>query len=240
MNSPWWREQTQFWYVKINGKQVRLSEEKDPDGGTRKGPPPNVENAWHRLTQAGEPKEMRLADVFTVFREARDDHGGSTGYMFDQFLTHVGKEMKASKLKPYHLTDFLKTKKTWSQSTIRTFVNRILAAINLAVTEGHLEKNPVSSTPGYRRQGRHTRRKGVVTPDLARKLEEAANLSLRAILIGLRETGCRPGELRKARVERCFVDRGVMYVHNKIEHATGEAERPVYLSEAMKELLRKA
>src|SRR5437667_5303935 len=40
--SPWWREQTQFWYVKVNGKQVRLGKEKDPDGATRKDPPSAV------------------------------------------------------------------------------------------------------------------------------------------------------------------------------------------------------
>lgn len=79
----------------------------------------------------------------------------------------------------------------------------------------------------------------MVEPTLRQKLEEAANPALRAILIALRESGCRPGELRNARIERCFLDAGVMFVPNKTARATGEAERAIYLSDGLKELLRK-
>src|SRR5262249_51878312 len=60
----------------------------------------------------------------------------------------------------------------------------------------------------------------------------------RAILVSLRESGCRPAELRRARVERCFLAQNVLYVPNKTARKTGAPERKIYLSEEMKGLLK--
>jgi integrase len=121
---------------------------------------------------------------------------------------------------------------------VRVVTGRVLAAINYAVKEGLLDKNPISSTPGYRRHGRQVKRTGTVPRELRERLEAAARPAFRAILVGLRESGGRPAELRRARIERCFIDRGVMYVPNKTAKVTGKEERPIYLSEGMKALLR--
>jgi len=48
MREPFWIKKTQYWYVWDQGKQIRLSKEKDPDGGSRKSPPPAVENRRYR------------------------------------------------------------------------------------------------------------------------------------------------------------------------------------------------
>ena len=46
MREPFWRAQTQYWYIEKNGKQVRLSKlgDRDPHGGDRKHPPAAVQN----------------------------------------------------------------------------------------------------------------------------------------------------------------------------------------------------
>src|SRR5262249_42341428 len=136
--------------------------------------------------------------------------------------------------------DFFKANSQWSGSTRRSVVNRVLASINHAVKEGKLPKNPISSTAGYSRSqhGTHTKRKGVVPPDLRRRLEDAAIPALRNVLIGLRESGARPSELRRARVEKVSLEAGYMLVPNKTARKTGEPERKIYLSPELKELIK--
>ncbi len=58
-------------------------------------------------------------------------------------------------------------------------------------------------------------------------------------MVGLRETGCRPSELRRARVERLKIEEGVLYVGNKVGDVTGEEERVIHLSPVMLELVKK-
>ena len=239
MRQPWWREQNQHWYVNLHGKQHRLTEEPDPDGGRRKKPPKQVEDAWHRLVQQGEPKEMSVRAVFDSYKETRADLvSNGTGWCLKQFQAHVGGDFKASKLRPFHLTELFRKKPQWGESTKRTITTRVLAAINYAVREGLLDKNPISSTPGYKPHGSYGRREGVISGDIRQKLEEKARPALHDFLVGLRETGCRPSELRRARVERCFLALGMLFVPNKTARKTGKPERTIYLSEEMKRLVR--
>lgn len=240
MRRPFWVKSSQHWYIELNGKQIRLSKDRDPDGKDRKHPPPDVENEWHRLTREGVPTETLLADVFTRFRATFETahYTKSSNYMLDQFQAFVGPTMRAEKLKPFHLSDFLKSKPTWGPSTQRTAVNRILAALNHAVREGVLTKNPISSVPGYKRQGRYIKRKGVITPELMTSLENKARPAFRAFLAVLWETGARPVELRRALIEKCSLENSFMLVPNKTAKATGNPERTIFLSERAKEIIR--
>ena len=102
MRRPYWREQTQHYYVKVNGKPVRLSRQRHPDGDKRKTLPIEVENEWHRVTREGIPTETRLSDVFTRFKATCESahHAKSTNYMLDQFQAFVGPDMKAENSAP--------------------------------------------------------------------------------------------------------------------------------------------
>lgn len=236
MRKPFWRSQTRQWYVKVDGKAVRLSEE--PCDRT-KTPPPHVQKAWHAITSKGVPKELKLVDVFDRFLLVpRADPRNNTKWALDTFTKHIGRDFKASKLRPHHLTDFFRANPQWAPATVRTFANRIIAALGHAVAEGLLDANPITATPGYQRHGHYVKRKGVVAPDLRAKLESAARPAFRAMLVALRETGARPSELRAARIERCMVDEGIMYVPNKTARKTGLKERAIYLTEEMKRLVR--
>lgn len=240
MRAPWWRKQTKHWYIKIAGEQVRLSDEPDPDGGRRKKPPPVVEKRWHELDRAGgRPKDMTAKALFDLFRPLCDhEPKQSTRWCLNRFEAFVGPTRKVSTLIPADLTAFFKKNPQWGPSSQRTITNRVLAAINYGVREGLLDRNPISSTPGYRRHGYHTKRLGTVDPELGRQLEAAAIPALRAILVALRETGCRPSELRRAQLEKCDLVAGVLLVPNKTARSTGKDERAIYLSEEAKALVR--
>jgi integrase len=240
MREPWWREQTGHWYVTVHGKQHRLTEEPDPDGGRRKKPPKHVEDAWHDLVKKGRPKDMTVRSVIDRFKESRQrSEGNGTNWCLRQFERHVGPDCKASSLRPFHLTELFRKNPQWGESTKRTITTRVLAALNYAVREGLLDTNPISSTPGFRPHGSYERRSGVIDPALRQRLEDAARPAMRDFLVGLRETGCRPSELRRARIERCFLDQGVLFVPNKTAQKTGKPERTIYLTAEMTRLVRR-
>ena len=57
-------------------------------------------------------------------------------------------------------------------------------------------------------------------------------------LVALRELGCSPGELGKARIENGDLERGVFKVENKTRKKTGVKYRPVVLTIRMIEICR--
>lgn len=240
MREPWWRKQNGHWYLEINGKQKRISKEPDPDGGDRKYPPPSVENEWHRIMREGSPEDMQLGDLFAAFIVSlpEGENQNTTRRQLERFERFAGRAMKVSKLRPIKLTEYLQKHPNWKPSSVRTFVNRLHAAINWGVRQGLIDKNPVSSTPGYKREGRFERRRGTISQADRIIAEEAAGPTFRPLLIGLRETGARPSELARARVEKVFLEQGYMLVPNKTAHQTGEAERRIYLSPTMIALVK--
>ena len=241
MRTPWWRKQNGHWYLELHGKQVKLSKKPDWDGGERKSPPAFVENEWHRIMREGTPEDMQVGDLFSAFLASLDpesDNHQTSRRQLTRFERFIGKEMKVSKLKPLKLTEYLKTVPHWKPSSVRTLVNRVHAAINWGVRQGILSANPISSTPGYKREGRNERRKGIITEAHRKIAEENAAPEFRAVLIALRETGARPSEIMRARIEKVNLDEGFMLVPNKMAHMTGIPERKIYLSPAMKEMIK--
>lgn len=234
MREPFWRSQTQYWYLEIDGKQIRLSKlgDRDPDGGTRKAPPPSVQTAWHTLMRQGVPSEMHLGDLIARFLAALPDgdNKDNSRRQLSRFERFVGREAKVSQLKPIKLTEYIQKHPKWKPSSVRTFVNRVHACINWGVRQGLIDKNPISSTPGYKREGRYERRKGVISEADRRTAEEHAGPVFRPVLVVLRETGARPSEVCRARVEKVDLEGSFLLVPNKTAHQTGNPERKIYLS----------
>lgn len=240
MRRPFWRSQTQHWYIKVGKTQQRLSDKPDPDGGSRKDPPPAVQNRWHEIERLGVPKDLKVKQVVDLFLEVKrgQDSAKSTLFMLEQFKAFVGPTLPVSKLRPYHLTEFLKTKPQWAPSSIRTCVNRVHAALNWAVRQGRVDKNPISSVAGYTREGHYEKREGLISPDLAERLEATCQPAFAAFLRALRYTGARPVELRRALIEKCRLDDGYFLVPNKTARQTKKKERKIYLSAAGVQLFR--
>jgi hypothetical protein len=162
-----WRRQNQHRYLEINGRQVHIRKTPDPDGDTRKAPPPVVQNEWHRVMREGVPQDMRLGDLIAGYLASLPDGDNKTTSrrQLARFERFVGREAKVLLLKPIKLTGYLQKHPHWKPSSVRTFVNRLHAALNWGVRQGLIDRNPISSTPGYRREGRYERRKGVLSDE---------------------------------------------------------------------------
>jgi integrase len=222
----WFRNFTQSWYTTVDGKKVNLGKDK------RK-----AEAAWHKIESGGQtPTTVRLKNAFDLYLASLGECTADTRDVAQRhlasFLAFVG-NVQVQKLKPLVWTEYLKTK-SWSESTKRTALNKILAALNYAVDQGAITGHPFK----IKQKPRMERRMMVIRVEDQTIFEDAAYPALRAFLRGLRESGMRPSEVATARIEHCDLEKGILLVPNKVRKKTGEHYRPIFLSGSLKELIR--
>jgi integrase len=120
----------------------------------------------------------------------------------------------------------------WSISTKRAVYSQLLAAFNHCKNRNKISENPLHGLV----RPPIVRRKAVLSPRDQQTLIENATDGLREILIVLRETGARPGELCGACVED--YKNGVITL---VEHKTDDTgvDRIIYLSPLAGEIVEK-
>ena len=146
----------------------------------------------------------------------------------DRFLSETG-DIKVSRLRAHHLTDFLKGK-SWSSNSVRQVIITINACLNYNARQDWIVKNPIK---GKVEMPLAKRREDVMSPEDAERLTAAAAPEFKDVLGFLAGTGCRPIEARETLIERCDLEKGILMVPNKPRKKTGDEERPVFLSTAM-------
>jgi integrase len=235
---PWYRAQCDAWYVKIDGRQVRLAKGK----ANKKA----ALEAFHRLMAlgpAGLPKKSELltahvCDLFLKWSERHHDE--RTFRWYRSFLNSfcncesVG-TLAAAEVKPYHVTHWLDEHPKWKNSR-RCAVICVKRAFNWAHAEGLLKENPLRSL----KKPPAVRRERIVTPEEWAALVAAVrDQEFRDFLFALRETGCRPGEVRKVTAEQVNLELGVWVLEqHKTRKKTG-LPRVVYLTPGMVELCKR-
>jgi integrase len=223
---PWYRKQNQTWYVKINGKQVRLSKDRA-----------EAKRLFHKLLSDGKsPSDPKLSACIALYLEnlkGTDNTRRNREQLLGRFLAHVG-DRRVSALTEDHLQSFLQP--GWSSSSTRTAIVAINACLNHCVKRGKIDRNPLKSVekPTWERRERE------LTAGELGQLLDAAEGPFRSILTALVESGCRPSEVCGLTVEDSVLDQGVWLVSNKTRGKTGVRKRPVYLSLALRELTREA
>lgn len=189
MRKPFFRKFTQTWYVRHNGKQVRLGKDKT-----------EAFQAYHRLMaeSADAPpldKDTEAAEVLGMFMVWAQTHRDeSTFRWYQHFLTSFGEfigSRKVSDLKPHHVTKWLEKHK-YTGNTANAAVRAVLRAFNWAVKSGHLEKNPIAGVE----KPAATPRECYIEPEQWTKLLGLVKGPFRDFLTILRETGCRPQEAK--------------------------------------------
>ncbi len=139
---PWFRAQTQTWYVKINGVQHPLGKDKK-----------EADRLFHRL-MAGEGlakpvKDLPMAGLVehflsdtqkTVTPETLAWYKGFLGDFAERYPS-----LKPQDIAPRHVRAWLNAerKRTWGQSTQRSAVTIIKRLLNWAVENRLLPHNPI-------------------------------------------------------------------------------------------------
>lgn len=242
MNRPWFRADRLAWFVEINGKQIPLGRDERftaPPKVKPKEPPPSVQKRDLAAMQAqAEPEDRRLSFCRDKYIEGMDGCRPNSVRRSKDYLDRLVEEtgdIKVSKLRAHHVTEFIKGK-GWSDNSVRQVVITINACLNHCARQDWIARNPIK---GKVPMPLATRREVIMSAADAARLIAAAGGPFRDVLEFLAGTGCRPIEAREALIEKCDLEKGVLMVPNKTKKKTGVVDRPVFLSTAMIEHLRR-
>lgn len=138
-------------------------------------------------------------------------------------------------IKPLHVSRWLDAHPKWTTSR-RCAVICLKRAYNWCEAEGILAVNPMKKV----KKPAAVRRERIITDEEWRQLFAAIrDQEFRDFVTALRETGCRPGEVRKVTAEQVNLEIGVWVLeHHKTRRKTG-LPRVVYLTPAMVELCKR-
>ena len=235
---PWYRASRDAWYVRVDGKQVRLAKGK----ANKKA----AIEAFHRLMALGPgglPKTQEITaahvcDLFLTWSEKH--HDAKTFGWYKSFLNSFCKHervgvLPASQLKVFHVTRWLDAHPGWVGAR-RNAVICVKRAFNWATAEGILKENPLR---GLRKPPANRRERIVTAEEWEQLFAAVVDQEFKDFLTAMRETGCRPGEVRKVTAENVNLELGVWVLeHHKTRKKTG-LPRVVYLTPTMIELCRK-
>jgi integrase len=237
LRKPYWRAQSQTWVVKPPGGRLKTLGN-DPHGATRKHPPKEIQEAWHNLDREADPrpKDMLFSEVadeyLAYLTNPKSNQVARASGMVQGICREADEGLRPAGASRQHLPE-----------------DEGLVGID----EGH-RRQPHHLGPESRRcrgvyrgpkvkyargkKPKYGRRETIPTEAQQRKLEDAAHPELKAILAGLRESGCRPSELCGVTINKVKLKQRVMTVQNKTARTTGKKERDVYMSRTLVDLVR--
>ena len=226
---PFFKRSHNAWYVQVDGRQVRLSEDEDEAhhayhelmADRRKAPPP-------RSTAASPP----LVEVIDRFLDFCQEHRAPATYEWyreklQQFASEVAGPLTVDQLKPFHLDDWLAKHPRWSSGTKHNGARVVMRALSWAKKRGRIDTNPLADYE----KARVGRRTTVVDPkEFEEILAAVPQEEFRDLLILTWETGARPQE--SLAVEARHVDlENARWVFPPEESKGEEWPRIIYLSE---------
>lgn len=185
-NSSIWRRAGRGYYTTMGGKQIWLGDDRR-----------TAEKEFARLILGKSPATHKLtvAEVADLWLDATKTTTSAKSWRMRQWtlqkwIDHSGK-VRASDLKPYHVTAWLDSRPSWS-ANMRALSGRVVkTCVNWAVLQGYLDANPLARF----KAGKVGRSPGVTEEDLAKWLacvEHPALMDWIEVALG---TGCRPGEV---------------------------------------------
>jgi integrase len=231
---PWYRKQTDSWYVEVGGKQIPLARGK----ANRQA----AVDAFYQLMATKEPPAERdltvaeLCDLFLQWSKLR--HAEETFRWHKRFLQEfctLHGRRKASEIVPYHVTQWLDNNRCGNGKR-RHASYVVKRAFSWAFKEGLLSKHALAPIK-IEKSGTRER---VLSPEERKKILDAIpDQPFKDVVIALQETGCRPSEI--ARVTAADVDLQLgIWVFKK--HKTAKQTRKprvVYLTPTMVEISRR-
>ena len=188
---PFFRNQTQSWYVKVSKRFVPLGKDES--------------KAWekyyaimgNRLPTTPDTKVEQLLGKFLTWVEKHRALATYEWYVryLASFRNHVGSSLTVINVKPFHVTEWLDAI-PGGDNHKNGAARAVMRAFNWAVKEGHLGINPVR---GVERPPAHGRVAYLTPVQWRAVMEELKDADpFKDFLSFLRETGCRPQEARHA------------------------------------------
>jgi integrase len=230
---PWFRKFDGWWYFQVSGQKVKLAKGKYNRA--------EAVQQFHLLmagTRPANPKILTAAEVCDLFLgHSEKEHEPDTFEWHKRYLQsfcdRVG-HLKAADLIPFHLSAWLDANKWKAARRHATVI--VKRAFAWCREQGLLSTNPFESV-SVPKGGKRYR---VLTDDERKQiLAVTRDRNFRDFLFAMRETGCRPGEVRKVTAADVDLEAGLWVLRkHKTAKKTGKP-RIVYLTPAMVELCRR-
>lgn len=224
-NKIWWWKQKKAWYVTIDGKRHRLSEDK-----------PEAEKLFHKLkAQEIKPTSSVTAaevmDKFLVWNENHRAKRTADWYRehLQSFLDSLtNQSIEAAKIRPHHVTDWCKSH--WSKSTTRGAMVTVQRCFKWAVRQGYLDSSPLE----YLEKPSAERRDNCPTQADYDEILKLSTEPFKSVLEFVYETGCRPQEVVAIEPRHVKGDRIEFPV---VESKGKKVKRIIYLTDKAKQIL---
>jgi integrase len=231
---PWYRKQTDSWYVEIGGKQIPLARGKVNRQAAM--------DAFYELMAAKKtPAESELTvaelcDRFLRWSKLRHTEETFTWHQtFLQRFCDLHGKTKATEVVPYHVTLWLDANPKWKGAR-RHAAYAVKRAFSWAFKEGLLSKHVLAGVT-IERSGKRNR---ILSREEREKILAAIpDQAFKDFVTALQATGCRPSEVARVTAADVNLDLGVWTLtQHKTAKKTGRP-RVVYLTPVIVELTRR-
>lgn len=220
---PFFRRQTGSWYVQVGKKQIPLG--KDREEAFRE---------YHQLLAGHSPlppavPAARVIDEYLMWLSRNREQSTYEWYKrhLESFVTFVGLSLRASDLKPLHVTRWIDNKfDGQSDNSKNAAIRTVKRVFNWARKQGIIPASPIADVELPTATPRET----FITPDqYAALLPLVQDRAFRDLLTILWETGCRPQEARTVTASNFNEERGIWFFERK--QSKGKRKRRiVYLN----------
>lgn len=242
---PWYWTKRDAWCVDLGGKRHILARGK---AGKRA-----ATEEFHRLMVTMGRRELSapahlltVSEVFEAFLEdvlRAAERGERAQVTYDGYLRYLDPAagrfgaLRATDLTPHAVHAWCEAPDLkWGPTNRANAITAVKAAFRWARRRGLLREDPIRDMEKPTRQ----RRELVLTDDQVRAILAATEGTPFAdLVLGLWESGARPGELATLTADRVDPDRGVWHVVNKTRTSTGREFRSIYLTPTLVELSRR-
>lgn len=229
---PWFRKSNQTWYVQLE-KQIPLVKGADSEQAAW--------DAYHALMAARgsatvEPN-VSFAVLGDLFLVSIENGNKATFDWYSRFVnefcdTYRG---RAAKLTPSHVEAWLLGKPRWGRSTRRGAIVAVKRVIAWAIDAGHLAVDPLKKLKRPRIK-RREQLAGAVEHDAIAAVTDQA---FRDVILALRQTGARPGEVRTVEARHFDAKSGTWVFPPEECVKKSEVARVVYLTDAAVEMCQR-
>ena len=242
---PWFRAERNAWYVMLHAKQRFLGEQPSdaPKPRQRDGKwnvPKPIMDEFYRLMSAEEPEPDAVADAGQLavlldrFLEWTQKNKPDS---YSWYLQRIGEfhrrfpSLSVAELKPLHVQEWIDTKK--SDGHKRGCLIAVNRALNWAVRQGHIDKNPIrmmEKPPAGRRDI-------IVSDEMFRSmLDLSSDDAFRDLLTFCWETGCRPQEVFRLEARHLDLPQDRCIFPEK-ESKGKRKKRVIYFTDTSKEII---
>lgn len=203
---PWFRESDGWWYVTLSRRFSRPLQQRLIEGKR------NREEAYRLFYElmADRPKEAPAGDRRVIVRYTawdcvnlflnhleKETKKPRTFAWYKQFCVPFGRSLsdrlRATELKPFHVTEWMSTQTTWQSSGTKNAATRAIKRVfSWCEEQGYIDKNPLRGLKAPPKSRRET----VVTLEEFEALKaKITDDQFRDLLDFVWNTGCRPQEV---------------------------------------------